>query len=152
MVISKWHVNELSLEMMQAPVFSPSLLLLPLKSWQLIKVSIWWILEEKKMNYNSIIWFSLLSKEQISSNNMLVSICMVSCISLTLWPDGLEPARLLCPWDSPGKSTGEGCHALLQGIFLTQGSNPHLLRLLQWQVGSLPLAPHAKPSKIQVET
>ena len=34
-----------------------------------------------------------------------------------------------------------GCHALLQGIFLTQGSNPHLLYLLHWQVGSLPLVP-----------
>ena len=32
-------------------------------------------------------------------------------------------ARLLCPWDSPGKNTGVGCHALLQGIFLTQGLN-----------------------------
>ena len=83
---------------------------------------------------------------------MLVSTCTVSCISPTLQPDGLEPARLLCPWDSPGKSTEEGCHALLQGIFLTQGSKPHLLRLLQGQVGSLPLVPHAKPSKIQVET
>ena len=35
--------------------------------------------------------------------------------------------RLLCPWDSPGKNTGVGCHFLLQGIFLTQGLNPHLL-------------------------
>ena len=43
--------------------------------------------------------------------------------------------------DSPGKKTGEGCHALLQGIFLTQGSNPYLLCFLHWQVGSLPLAP-----------
>ena len=58
---------------------------------------------------------------------------------------GLYPARLLCPWDSPGKNTGVGCHALLQGIFLTQGSNPHLLCLLCWQVGSLPLAPPGKP-------
>ena len=32
-------------------------------------------------------------------------------------------ARLLCPWDSPGKNTGVGCHALLQGIVPTQGSN-----------------------------
>ena len=31
-----------------------------------------------------------------------------------------------CPWDSPGKNTGVGCHALLQGIFPTQGSNPGL--------------------------
>ena len=41
-------------------------------------------------------------------------------------PRGLQPARLLHPWDFPGKSTGVGCHALLQGIFLTQGSNPGL--------------------------
>ena len=37
-----------------------------------------------------------------------------------------------------------GCHALLQGIFPTQGSNPHFLRLLHWQEGSLPLAPPEK--------
>ena len=36
------------------------------------------------------------------------------------------PVRLLCPWDSPGKNTGVGCHSLLQGIFLTQGYNPVL--------------------------
>ena len=35
--------------------------------------------------------------------------------------------------DSPGKHTGVGCHALLQGIFTTQGSNPGLLCLLHWQ-------------------
>ena len=34
-----------------------------------------------------------------------------------------EPARLLCPWNSPGKNTGVGSHSLLQGIFLTQGLN-----------------------------
>ena len=39
----------------------------------------------------------------------------------------LLPTRLLCPWDSPGKNTGVGCHALLQGIFPTQGLNLHLL-------------------------
>ena len=35
--------------------------------------------------------------------------------------------ELLCPWDSPGKNTGLGCHSLLQGIFMTQGLNPCLL-------------------------
>ena len=35
----------------------------------------------------------------------------------TLQPCELEPARLLCPWDFPGKNTGVGCHFLLQGIF-----------------------------------
>ena len=43
------------------------------------------------------------------------------------------PARLLCPWDSPGENTGVGCHALPQGIFPTQGSNLPLLCLLHWQ-------------------
>ena len=47
--------------------------------------------------------------------------------------------------DSPGKNTGVGCHARLQGIFPTQGWNPHLLCLLLWQVGSLPLVPPGKP-------
>ncbi|XP_025119871.2 prostaglandin F synthase 1 isoform X1 [Bubalus bubalis] len=53
-----------------------------------------------------------------------------------------QPARLLCPWHSPDKNTGVDCHALLQGIFLTQGSNLHLSH---WQGGSLQLAPPGKP-------
>ena len=40
---------------------------------------------------------------------------------------GLQPSRLLCPCDFPGESGGVGCHFLLQGVFLTQGSNPCLL-------------------------
>ena len=56
-----------------------------------------------------------------------------------------SPPRSSCPWDSPGKNTGVGCRALLQGIFLTQGLNLHLLHLLRWQVGSLPLASPGKP-------
>ena len=44
-----------------------------------------------------------------------------------LQPLGLQPARLLCPQDSPGKNATVGCHFLLQGIFLTQGSNSGLL-------------------------
>ena len=49
----------------------------------------------------------------------------------------LQPSRLLCPWDFPGKSTGVGCHFLLQMIFLTQGLNPCLVHQ---QVDSLPLS------------
>ena len=52
----------------------------------------------------------------------------------TLRPHGLQPARLLSPWNSPGENTGVGCHALLQGIFLTQVSN---LGLLHQQADSL---------------
>ena len=52
--------------------------------------------------------------------------------SVTLW----TVVRLLCPWDSPGKNTGADCHALLQGIFLTQGSKLCVLCLLLWPVFS----------------
>ena len=44
---------------------------------------------------------------------------------------GLWPARLLCPWDSPGKNAGVGCRSLLQGIFPTQQLNPGLLHCRQ---------------------
>ena len=54
---------------------------------------------------------------------------VTSTVSDSLWPYGLLPARPLCSWDSPGKDIGVGCHAHLQGLFLTQGSNPHLLWL-----------------------
>ena len=49
-----------------------------------------------------------------------------SVLSNSSGPHGVQPARLLCPWDFPCKNTGMGCHVLLQGIFLTQGSNPGL--------------------------
>ena len=60
---------------------------------------------------------------------------MFSCsiMSDSLQPHGLYPARLLCSWDFPGKNTGVDSHFLLQGIFLTQWLNPHLLYLLHWQ-------------------
>ena len=51
-------------------------------------------------------------------------------MSNSLQPCGLQHSRLLCPWGSPSKNPGVGCHALLQGIFLTQGSNLCLLQLL----------------------
>ena len=46
--------------------------------------------------------------------------------SVTSWT--IARHGILCPWHSPGKNTGVGCHALLQGIFPTQGSSPGLLR------------------------
>ena len=49
-------------------------------------------------------------------------------------------------WDFSGKSTGMGCHFLLQGIVSTQGLNLSLLRLLHWQeVDSLPLSHLGSP-------
>ena len=79
----------------------------------------------------------------------LLHACMHACkvasvMSEPLRPHGLQPARLLCPWGSPGKNTGVDCHAHLPGIFLTQGSNPSPLGLLHWWASSLPLAPTRK--------
>ena len=64
-----------------------------------------------------------------------------SCVLLaSSCPHGLWPARLLCPWDSPGKNTGVGCHFLLQEIFLTWGLNPGLRQCRQIFVAGLKLA------------
>ena len=52
---------------------------------------------------------------------------VTSVVSSSVRHYGLQPARLLCTWDSPGKNTEVGSYALLQGIFLTQKLNPDLL-------------------------
>jgi len=49
-----------------------------------------------------------------------------SRVRLFATPWRVACARLLCPWDFLSKSTGVGCHFLLQGIFPTQGLNPGL--------------------------
>ena len=70
--------------------------------------------------------------------------CLFSRVWLfvTLWT---VATRLLCPWVSPGKNTGVGCHAFLQGIFPTQGIDLRLFGLLHWQAVSLSVAPSGKP-------
>ena len=69
--------------------------------------------------------------------------CLVSKPCLTLCnPVALQPTRLLCPWYSPGKRTGVGCHFLLQENFLTQRPNSCLLH---WQVDSLLLSHQKSP-------
>ena len=78
-----------------------------------------------------------------------------STVSDSLQPHRLQSTRLLCPWDSPGKNTGVGCHVLvLQGTFLIQGLSPVscigrwiLYHCIPGGVASppkhLPKAPHA---------
>ena len=74
-------------------------------------------------------------------------VCMYvhSIVLDPLQAQGLQLARLLCPWDFPDKNTGVGYHFLLQGIFPTQGENPCLLHLLHWQADSLPIELPGKP-------
>ena len=67
---------------------------------------------------------------RLDQGNVLESVSR-SVVSNSLRPHGLQPARLLCPWDSPGTNTGVDCHFLLQGIFPTQGSNQGLLHCRQ---------------------
>ena len=74
-----------------------------------------------------------------------VKVKLLSRVQL-LATHGLQPTRLLHPWDFPGKNTGMACHFLLQWIFLTQGSNPHFLCLLHWLVDSLLLRHLGSPS------
>ena len=71
----------------------------------------------------------------------VIKSCPILCNSM----DHSLPG-LICPWDFQGKDTGVDCHFLLQGIFLTQGSNPRLLWLLHGQVNSLPLSPLGSPN------
>ena len=64
----------------------------------------------------------------LGQNYECLHACQVtSVMSNSLRPHGLQPTSLLYPWNSPGKNTGVRCHPLLQGIFLTQGSNSCLL-------------------------
>ena len=54
-----------------------------------------------------------------NSSKFIVCVCVLvtqSCPTLCD-PMDLQPARLFCPWNFPGKDTGVGCHFLLQGIF-----------------------------------
>ena len=67
-----------------------------------------------------------------------------SVVSDSLRPHGLQPARLFCSCDSPGKNTRVGCHFLLHRIFPTQGLHPSLLWLLCYQADSLTLEPPGK--------
>ena len=66
-------------------------------------------------------------RKQAIFSALLRSVCSVTSVVFNpLQSHGLQPARLLCPWNSPGKDTGVGCHSLLR-IFPTQGPNLGLL-------------------------
>ena len=75
----------------------------------------------------NVIWGKSLQQRGLGKLDMSVQAELLQSCPTLLQRYGLYPTRLLCPWDSPGKHTGVGCHALLQGIFPTQGSNPHLM-------------------------
>ena len=65
--------------------------------------------------------------------------CPTLCNPMDCSPSAFSVYRIF-----PGRNTEVGCHFLLQGIFLTQGSNSHLFHLLHWQVDSLPVGSPGK--------
>ena len=73
--------------------------------------------------WKCFLWVSIYLKNQSKFS--------CSVVSNSLQPCGLQPTRLLHPWNSPGKNTGVGSHSLLQGIFPIQESNPNLLHCRQ---------------------
>ena len=91
-------------------------------------------------NYLTLSKLFVFSDTQLSNQKNGYSIKIrlglsIPCLAIVKWGKSLSrvqifatpwtvATRLLCPWDFPGKSTGVGCHFLLQGIFPTQGSNP----------------------------
>ena len=80
--------------------------------------------------------------------SMCVCKLLQSC-STACNPINYSPPGSFVHGESSGKNLGVGCHVLLQGIFLTQGLNPHHLCLLHWQAGSLPLASPGKPNRLE---
>ena len=99
----------------------------------------WWVITP---SWLSGLWRSFLYTFVYSCHLFLISSASVKLVSVShsvvpnsLRLHGLQPTRLLCPWDFPGKDIGLGCHFLLQGIFPAQGSNPGLLhcrQILYW--------------------
>ena len=90
-------------------------------------------------------YFSLMcSVKQVVSNSLLLH--------------ELQLTRLLCPWNFPGENMGVGCHFLLQGIFLTQGSNTCFLPASPalagrfFTTGKTVVATPGKPCVIQMYT
>ena len=70
----------------------------------------------------------------------LLQSCLTLCDSMDCSPPGSSVHG-----DSPGKNTGVDCQALLPGILPTHGFNLHLLCLLHWQAGYLPLVHLGNP-------
>ena len=89
--------------------------------------------------------FSWGRAEQRKQAHSWLRACVCSVVSDSLGPHGLQSARLICPWDFPGKNTWLGCHFLLQGIFLAQGLNLCLLHSPALAGGFPTTVPSGKP-------
>ena len=82
------------------------------------------------------------------------SVCVCVCVCaraksfqscLTLQPYGLQPTRFLCPWGFSRWEYWSGSPCAPPGNLPNLGIKPHLIHLLYWQAGFLPLVPPGKP-------
>ena len=89
--------------------------------------SLCWILNQCKTGSTVLFMSGFPRAPRTVVGSQLFAVYFVSQIQLFCHPRGLGPARLLCPWDMAGNNTGVDCHFLLQGTFLTGGSNPHFI-------------------------
>ena len=112
---------------------------------------IWQIKEWMKSKHLATLWTCIVSCSDVEcAVGQLVKLCVcMYAKSLQLCTTRRDPMDCSPPGSSvhgisPGKNSEVSYHALLQGIFQTQGSNLCLLHLLHWQVGSLPLVPPGK--------
>ena len=87
--------------------------------WALIQYD-WYLYKKRRLGHRRA-----RRKDHVNTKVKVAQSC------LTLPPHGLQPARLFCPWNSPGKNTGVGSCSLLHGILPTQGSNPGFLHFRQ---------------------
>ena len=88
------------------------------------------LIEDYTDFWNSWKSYEKILLQELHFRQVTPNCCLVanSCLSF------LQPFWLLSPWDFPGTNTGVGCYFLLQGIFLTQELNLHLLH---WQADSI---------------
>ena len=84
----------------------------------------------------------------LTNVTLVLCACTLSCPSLCD-PLDCSPAGSTVHGIFQARALELGCRFLLQQIFSTQGSNPHLLRLLHWQADSLPLC-HLRLSALQI--
>ena len=105
------------------PISSPRQLLIYFVSQQ---IYLFWTFHLHKQNHT--LWSFVTGVFHLSEKSESVS---NSLMSNSLQPYELEPARLLYPWNSPGKNTRVGSHSLLQGISPAQRLNPGLLHCRQ---------------------
>ena len=114
----------------------------------LLEIDLWFLVEGliptgasllASLEYGKPNWWAY-GWSHIMWHAKLLQSCPIVCN-----PQGLLPPGFSVCWVFQAKITGIGCHFLLQGIFLTQGSNPCILCPLHWQADSSPLVPPGKP-------